>query len=132
MDAVIYDKKRKEYVTKLYRKVLSDDLVYKTTPDPAKAMIVKKDDKELKQAASALNYDVSLLEYRPATREAEVNQASDEVAGMIQKYAWKYDERKDSEQLILKVLTAFENNFGIDTDAWKEDLSENLDQAYDE
>lgn len=40
MKVVIYDKKRKEYVIRLDKRLISGSLIYETTPDINKAKVV--------------------------------------------------------------------------------------------
>lgn len=56
MKVVIYDKKRKEYVIRLDKRLISGSLIYETTPDINKAKVVNENAIDLAKVARELNY----------------------------------------------------------------------------
>lgn len=131
MKVVIYDKKRKEYVIRLDKRLISGSLIYETTPDINKAKVVNENAIDLAKVARELNYDDDTLIYKEATHEAEVNQASNDIVAMINKYAWKYDDINDTKDLMIKIFDAFEKNYDIDAYSWKYEIDEVLKEADD-
>lgn len=129
---VIFDKNKKEYVVEAGRTMLSNSLVYKTSPDSGKALIVQENKAELSNLEKVLKYPKGTLVYEEATRDAIRNSDVKYICDMIARVSERCDSKEDTKQVIRQIVKSLEYNFGIDTEPWLYDLDDNLNEAFDD
>lgn len=128
----IFDKNKKEYVVKAGRTLLSNNLVYETSPDAGRAFVVQENKAELSNLEKILKYPEGTLVYEEATRDALLNSDINHISDMIARIFERYDSKEDAKKIIQQIVKSLEYNAGIDTEPWLYDLDDNLNEAFDD